>query len=355
MQREQKLKLEKELGSLEEGESEKTTAYVAKREPYVSKESSQKRGYHKSADTRTCFACGGLGHIKAHCWMRKVECHNCGKIGHIKAVCKKSGQGARSGTEVRNHFSGVAFTAWRSDTQRLTGIWVVDLGSTQHITPDRGQFASYRELAQAETIEGIGGEPLIAIGIGEVELQCKTVNDVSKVTLKEVPHVPEVKASLFALKRATDARARVVMERRVARFEMGGIVRMEAVQKDGLFEIATVEKPMAFLAVEQTSEKRVKELARKPQMKEEIAKVQKKTLKVIEVDLDSDDENGGPGEGFNGQHDDTTGEQIKAAEGVGETTERVRAEKGVSGAGKSGEKEREIFETRARYCNGWTS
>jgi hypothetical protein len=54
---------------------------------------------------------------------------------------------------------------------------------------------SYRELAQAETIEGIGGEPLIAIGIGEVELQCRTVNGVSKVTLKEVRHVPEAKAS----------------------------------------------------------------------------------------------------------------------------------------------------------------
>jgi hypothetical protein len=165
---------------------------------------------------------------------------------------------------------------------------------------------SYRELAEAETIEGIGGEPLIAIGIGEVELQCKTVNGVSKVTLKEVRRVTEAKASLFALKRATDAGARVVMERRVARFEMGGIVRMEAVQKDGLFEIATVEKPRAFLAVEPTREKRVKETARKPQMKKEIAKVQKKTVKVIEVDLDSDDENGGPGEGLSGRHDGTT-------------------------------------------------
>jgi hypothetical protein len=38
-----------------------------------------------------------------------------------------------------------------------------------------------------------------------------------------------------------------------------------------------------------------------------------------------------------------------AAEGVGETTERVRAEKEVSGAGRSGEKETEIFETRTRY------
>jgi hypothetical protein len=43
-------------------------------------------------------------------------------------------------------------------------------------------------------------------------------------------------------------------------------------------------------------------------------------VKVIEVDLDSDDENGGPGEDLNGRHDDTLGEHLKAAEGVGETT-----------------------------------
>jgi hypothetical protein len=89
MQREQKLKLEKELGSLEGGESEKATAYVAKREPYVSKGSSQEGGYHKSADTRTCFAYGGLGHIKAHCRMRKVESHNCGEIGTSKPCIRR--------------------------------------------------------------------------------------------------------------------------------------------------------------------------------------------------------------------------------------------------------------------------
>ena len=356
MQREQKLRLEKELGSSVEGESEKATAYVAKREPYVSKGSSQEGGLRKSADTRTCFACGGLGHIRAHCRMRNAECHNCGEIGHIKAVCKKTGQGARSGGEVRNHFSGVAFTAWRSDARRSAGVWVVDSGSTQHITPDRRQFVSYRELAKAETIEGIGGEPLIAVGIGEVELECKVRDGVSKVTLKEVRHVPEAKASLFALKRATDAGARVVMERRVARFEMGGIVRMEAVQRDGLFEIVTVEKPRAFLAVKPAGEKRFGEAARKPQVKEETEKVQKRTVKVIEVDLDSDDEGDGPVKGLNGQDDGSTEKQTEAAEavgaaaeGVGEATESVGAEKGASGADESGGKGTEVIEIEARY------
>ena len=233
MQREQRLKLERELGNPEEKEPGSVAmAYVAKRERYetVTKGSPQEGGYRRSADTRTCYSCGGVGHVRAHCRMRNAECHNCGEIGHVRAVCKKTGQGATRGGEVRKDSSGVAFTAWREDARASTGVWLVDSGTTQHLTPDRRQFASYRELARAETIEGIGGESLKAVGIGEVELECKTADGVSKVTLKEVRHVPGAKASLFALKRATDAGARVVVEGRVARFEMRGKVCMEATE-----------------------------------------------------------------------------------------------------------------------------
>ena len=105
--------------------------------------------------------------------MRNVECHSCGEIGHVRAVCKKKGQGATRGGEVRKDSSGVAFTAWREDARASTGVWLVDSGTTQHLTPDRRQFASYRELARVETIEGIGGESLKVVGIREVELECR--------------------------------------------------------------------------------------------------------------------------------------------------------------------------------------
>ena len=201
MQREQKLKLQKELGESDETEPvSKATAYAAKREMFVSKGSSQEGGYRKSTDTRTCFACGGLGHVKAHCRMRNAECYNCGEIGHVKAVCKKPEQEARRGglAEMKST-AGVAFTVWPRDARTSGKAWVVDSGSTQHITPDRKQFVSYEELAQPETIEGIGGEPLIAVGIGEVELECKSGCGGSMVSLLVVRVVPEAKANLFGL------------------------------------------------------------------------------------------------------------------------------------------------------------
>ena len=163
---------------------------------------------------------------------------------------------ASGGVESKRDFSGVAFTAWDGNDVGK-GVWVFDSGSTQHVTADRSQFTSYKKLAREEEIVGICGEPLMAVGIGEVELKCKTSSGVSTVTLREVRHAPEARVSLFAFTRATDAGARVVFQRRTAQVELGGVVRLEAVQRGGLWEIETAGKPRAFLAKKPVEKNRV--------------------------------------------------------------------------------------------------
>jgi len=285
MQREQKLRLEE--GVEDVGEKDTTTAYVAQ------KERSAEGSFRRGPDTRTCYACGEMGHVKANCRKRSAECYNCGERGHISSVCRKPRGGARSGGENQRRFAGVAFTAWRKEAQGPTGVWLVDSGSTQHITAERGQFASYEKLARAEKIEGLGGEALTAVGIGKVILECETPDGPSVVTLNEVWHVPGARANLFAMRRATDAGAKVSFEKGKAQFEMDGAVRMEAVQRGGLWEIATVKKARSFLAVKggpvQTG-RRAKEAARKPQVIVVEKQAEVKPVKLIEVDLNSDDE-----------------------------------------------------------------
>src|SRR6478672_5126126 len=74
---------------------------------------------------------------------------------------------------------------------------------------------------------------------------------------------------------------------------MDGAVRMEAVQRGGLWEIAAVKKARSFLAVKggpvQTG-RRAKEAARKPQVIVVEKQEEVKPVKLIEVDLNSDDE-----------------------------------------------------------------
>jgi hypothetical protein len=81
----------------------------------------------------------------------KAECENCGKRGHIETVCRAH-EGAR-----KTGFSEVAFTAWQNGTQ--SEVWIVDSGSTQHITADRSEFTSYKKLVTSGKIKGIGDQP----------------------------------------------------------------------------------------------------------------------------------------------------------------------------------------------------
>jgi hypothetical protein len=52
------------------------------------------------------------------------------------------------------------------------------------------------------------------------------------------------------MRRAMDAGAKILIEKGKAQFEMGGVVSMKAVQRGGLWEIATVKKARAYLVVE---------------------------------------------------------------------------------------------------------
>jgi hypothetical protein len=73
---------------------------------------------------------------------------------------------------------------------------------------------------------------------------------------------------------------------------MGGVVSMEAVQRGGLWEIATVKKARAYLAVNGPPDmgRRMGEAARRPQVTVVKKQEEVKPVKFIEVELDSDDE-----------------------------------------------------------------
>ena len=315
MQREQKLKMRAEAESLEGSPGDgRAAAYAAKQRGYSSLgksrgssnelgRSSEVRG--GSSDPRSCFCCGKVGHIKAVCKLKDAECGKCGRKGHTEAVCKQPTQA--SGRVEQREFAGaadgVAFTAWSNDGDVQGRVWIVDSGSTQHVTADRSQFTSYRKLVRNEEIQGICGEPLIAMGIGEVELLCKTPSGVSTVTLKEVRHAPEARMSLFALGRATDAGAHVVFQERTAQVKTGGVVRMQAAKRGGLWEIETVRKERAFLARGPVRKNREAATAKMPVRAESVVR---KTVKVVEVDLDEpEDEN------------ESTGQPDKTRKGVG--------------------------------------
>jgi hypothetical protein len=284
MQREQTLKLQSENRGVLVDEAARVGSDKGSGEIY--KGPKERRwgdlGFRSSAsERRTCYACGQVGHIKANCRFQNAECHSCGKTGHTKAVCRaRQGENAAF-VRVAN---AVAFTAWQGSCVEWPDVWIVDSGSTRHLTPNRRQFTEYRKLKKPQRIEGISGEMLEVIGIGQVELQCQTRDGAKVVLLRDVLHAPKARANLFALRAATDAGAEIVIKERTAQFFMEGRLCVEAIQGNGLWQV--VSKRGGKVA---TAGKKVYEDF--PVEKMILGElVVEKTPEVVEIDLEDKDE-----------------------------------------------------------------
>jgi hypothetical protein len=134
MQREQKLKLRAEAGSVD-GTSggDGAVAYAAKHRGYSSLEkgrgsSNELRRNSEvgggSSNPPTCYCCGNVGHMKAKCRLRDAECRKYGKRGHTKAVCRQSARasGRAEEREFARDANGIAFTAWGNDGNVRNGV-----------------------------------------------------------------------------------------------------------------------------------------------------------------------------------------------------------------------------------------
>ena len=62
-------------------------------------------------------------------------------------------------------------------TSMFDNAWVWDCGCSQHVTPDRSAFVTFRKLTGQKPVKGLAGS-LIPIGVGTVQLSCIGINNV---------------------------------------------------------------------------------------------------------------------------------------------------------------------------------
>jgi hypothetical protein len=212
-------------------EDGQAVAYAAKK-GQPSKGFAQKRGNfeHKqkgsgsgSSNGVRCYWCGNAGHMVGECpVLRDIVCNMCGKSGHMRVTCYQEhgpperppwkGKGNFGGSSGNTGQSGgVAYTAYAEDP--WASMWILNSGSTQHLTGDRSKFREMETLTTEKQILFRNKQYLTAEGVEKVELRCATPEGERVVTLEEVFYVPGAAANLLSVKRAVDWGAEVVMSR----------------------------------------------------------------------------------------------------------------------------------------------
>ncbi|GAQ93345.1 hypothetical protein KFL_014600010 [Klebsormidium nitens] len=102
--------------------------------------------------------------------LQNAECPKCSDRGHTNVVCRHLQRGASGRAKDRGFVedvNGAAFVVWGDDVDVRKGVWIVDSGSTQHVTDNPSQFTSSNQLVRDEKIVGICGKSSVAIGIGD--------------------------------------------------------------------------------------------------------------------------------------------------------------------------------------------
>jgi hypothetical protein len=107
----------------------------------------------------------------------------------MKKDCRKRLADLRRKERGGENSSGpsVAFSALDKEQR---GIWVVDSGSTQHLTRNLEEMLEVRPLQPPEEIRVTGESTVKATYVGRVKLDCKVGNNSSTVFLENVWYVP---------------------------------------------------------------------------------------------------------------------------------------------------------------------
>jgi hypothetical protein len=137
---------------------------------------------------KTCFGCGKKGHIRKECRSRKKT----GKEGQGNESTSTPGDKAAVAQMwmMRAFTMSNTATTCRTDASELQ--WYLDSACTNHMTPERTAFVTYRKLAPNERQVETATEDIVpAVGIGSVRITCALSDgSLAETTVRDVLHVP---------------------------------------------------------------------------------------------------------------------------------------------------------------------
>jgi len=232
----------------------------------------EKEGVRKVRDSSKreihCYNCGKKGHKSGECH-GKVKCFNCQKTGHISSDCrevkrqqstrgrrqqgrhqgsyemKRSENGHKEETSMKTKDEAVMYTQdqkygneTKGDWQIKNTMWLLDSGSTSHMTCDTSIFSRLKDERREISLADKDGKKLESRGTGEVVIE--QVKTEERVRLKNVLCVPDLNSNLMSVAKITDHGYNVTFIKYGAEiYKENGEVQMRAKREGNAYYIET--------------------------------------------------------------------------------------------------------------------
>ncbi|GMF18160.1 unnamed protein product [Phytophthora fragariaefolia] len=161
------------------------------------------------------------------------KCFYCMKTGHKETECRKKKADEERG-QVARETSDYAFTATSAMGKTE---WLVDSGTSSHMTSVRDKFVSMKELKTPVRITIADGRKIDAVAMGTVGLK---LMDGTSVTLSDVLYIPEVEGSLISVAKLAEKDVVAQFSKDTCVFRYGDATVMEAKRCENVYKLTTV-------------------------------------------------------------------------------------------------------------------
>ena len=184
-----------------------------------------------------CLSCGKNGHRSRDCRKKtKLSCNYCHKQGHIEQVCF---QKKRSSAKAAMDFSFTTTTNGNSTASYKNDQLLVDCGATCHLINKAEHFTTFDKSFEPEKhfIELADGRRSNKLATARGNAKFTILDSTGtprEITLKNALFTPDFPTSLFSVRAATDAGAKVTFEKQGARLTYGN-TNFEFVRRGKLY------------------------------------------------------------------------------------------------------------------------
>ena len=214
-----------------------------------------------------CLACGKPNHRSNNCPNKgKLRCSFCSKAGHVETVCflkKRKEQNENAYSATSNALPHQEFTFKTNvhdnlieSTKVQKQMLLVDCGATSHIVNDETIFTSFDKSFHpdqhyVELADGHRSNKL-ATHRGEARIMLLDKNGVySYINLKNALLVPSFPTSLFSVRAAADAGAKVVFTQNMSALSIGN-TNFDIRHQGNLYFLPTYQHEQIFTSANTT-------------------------------------------------------------------------------------------------------